>query len=308
MTSPFTATALELLRGRHPDGQDREAVATRLDAIFVDASSAFDAKADGPRGSNRRATRKLSEEAFAAALVARLPADEDVLAALGVIHSADLYLALSCAAGDEVAHEVFERHLVPEIARSLARMRLADSVIEETLQRLREELLVSAPGKKPRILDYAARGELRRWLRAVAGRTGLRVVHRTPKHVPLDDSLAVVDGRDLEIDFLRKKYGSVFREAFREALLALPADDRLLLKQRFRHHLTGDELGALHGVHASTISRRVTQARDALVTMTREAMMRRLNVGRAEVSSLLRLIQSDLDISLSVSDVESASR
>jgi RNA polymerase sigma-70 factor (ECF subfamily) len=59
------------------------------------------------------------------------------------------------------------------------------------------------------------------------------------------------------------------------------------------------ELGVLHGVHASTISRWVTDARSRLVAGTRSAMMRRLRLGGPEVSSILRLIHSEIDISLS---------
>jgi RNA polymerase sigma-70 factor (ECF subfamily) len=64
-------------------------------------------------------------------------------------------------------------------------------------------------------------------------------------------------------------------------------------------NMTVVELGALYGVHASTASRRVTEARDRLVAATRDVMMKRCNLGRAEVSSILRLIQSEIDLSLS---------
>jgi hypothetical protein len=43
----------------------------------------------------------------------------------------------------------------------------------------------------------------------------------------------------------------------------------------------------------------VSDARERLVTATRERMMSRLNVGRAEAESILRLIQSQLDVTLS---------
>jgi RNA polymerase sigma-70 factor (ECF subfamily) len=104
---------------------------------------------------------------------------------------------------------------------------------------------------------------------------------------------------DLELGYLKRRYAATFQEAFREALAAIPTKDRLLLKQRLRHHLSLEDMGAIYAVHASTVSRRVAEARERLVAETRDAMMRRLNVGRAEVSSILRLIYSEVDVTLS---------
>ena len=73
---------------------------------------------------------------------------------------------------------------------------------------------------------------------------------------------------------MKKTYGEVFQRAFAIALAAMSADDRLLLKQRFRHQLTVEDLGALHSVHAGTISRWVAAARERLVKATRAEMMR----------------------------------
>jgi RNA polymerase sigma-70 factor (ECF subfamily) len=98
---------------------------------------------------------------------------------------------------------------------------------------------------------------------------------------------------------MKKTYGEAFQRAFAAALAELPAEDRLLLKQRFRHHMTVEELGTLHSVHAGTISRWVAAARDRLVAATRAAMMRELGVGGADVESILRMIQSEIEITLS---------
>ena len=62
------------------------------------------------------------------------------------------------------------------------------------------------------------------------------------------------------------------------------------------------ELGVLYGVNAGTISRRVAAACAALSEATRAIMMRELGVGRGDVSSVLRLIESQLEITLSAFD------
>jgi RNA polymerase sigma-70 factor (ECF subfamily) len=148
------------------------------------------------------------------------------------------------------------------------------------------------------MLGYSAHGALRGWLRAVSGRTGLRVLRKSGRGDEVGDSFAAPTD-DPELEYLKREYAGPFEEAYREALGALTPPDRLLLKQRFRHGLSLDDLRLLYGVHASTMSRRVADARERLVSATRDGMMRRLKVSRAEVSSILRLIQSEIEISLS---------
>jgi RNA polymerase sigma-70 factor (ECF subfamily) len=55
----------------------------------------------------------------------------------------------------------------------------------------------------------------------------------------------------------------------------------------------------LYAVNAGTISRWVQAARDSLAGLTRAAMMRELGVGTVDLDSILRLIHSQLDVSLS---------
>ena len=239
---------------------------------------------------------RVDEAVFGREVAARVPAGRDPVEALPAMRLEDLYLAVACAAGNAAALAAFEERYGAEVRATLARMGLS-AVADETAQVMREELFVGPP---PRIETYAGRGDLRRWVRAVAGRTGLRVARQAGGGVELRESVTAAAQDDLEIDFLKRTYGPAFREAFREALEAMPAKDRLLLKQRFRHHLTIEELGGIYGTHASTVSRWVTDARGRLVGATRDAMMRRLHVGRAEVSSILRLIESELEISLSL--------
>ena len=241
----------------------------------------------------------IADAAFGAHL-ARLVHDDDApAAALGQLAIADVYLSLACAGGDPAALAILDRDYFAELRPTLSRLGLAPGAIDEALQIMREELLTARAEAPPRILGYGGRGQLRGWLRSVAARTGLRGQRQPQRHETLDGEVHATAGADLELGFLKRTYGEAFREAFRTAVAELPADDRVLLKQRFRHQLTVEELGAMHGVHAGTISRWVAAARDRLVAGTRKAMMKQLGVDRDDVSSILRLIQSELEISLS---------
>ncbi|MBC7976258.1 MAG: hypothetical protein H7138_14895 [Myxococcales bacterium] len=218
---------------------------------------------------------------------------------LAELEVAEVYLSLACARGVHAALVILERDYVLPLRPTLSRMGLAPSAIDEALQIMRDELLTPRPEASPRILNYSGRGQLRGWLRAVAARTGLRLVKHPERNDEFEDARHAPVVHDLELEYMKKTCGESFRRAFAAALAGLSVDDRLLLKQRFRHHLTVEELGVLHAVHAGTISRWVAAARQRLVQATRTEMMRELGIGRDDVSSILRLIDSQIDITLS---------
>lgn len=270
--------------------------AVELDAELSDALGAAWAQAKAAWPGLR-----VEGERFAAQLARAVGDEADVVAALRAARSAELYFVVACAEGEGAALAEFERQHVPELRAVLSRMRLSPAIVDEALQVLREELFVARAGAAPKVLGYSGRGHLRGWLRSVAGRTALRVsrqVGRPPAADEFDEARVPATGNNLELEYLKRTYGPAFEAAFRAAFEELSPRDRLLLKQRLRHRLGIDELGALHGVDPSTASRWVTAARERLVSATRERMMRSLNVGRAEISSILRLIQSQVDINL----------
>jgi RNA polymerase sigma-70 factor, ECF subfamily len=215
-----------------------------------------------------------------------------------VSHLADLYLAFACAQGDVAALAALDATYLRELRGPLARMRLDDPAIDEVLQALRDQQLVGEP---PGILAYTGRGPLRAWLRSVAVRLALRERERTARGAPLADDHDA-GSEDLELALMKKQYGAAFGRAFAQALAALTVEDRLLLKQRLRHQLGVVELGRLYRVNAGTISRRVAAARERLVAHTRSYMAAELRVATSELSSVLRLIDSQIDVSLSTVD------
>jgi RNA polymerase sigma-70 factor (ECF subfamily) len=233
------------------------------------------------------------DEARFAAHLKRLLADAD-----GALEVGDIYLTLACATGDPTALAALDRSYFPGLRGTLGRLGLDQTGIDETLQTMRTELLSARDGAEPRILGYAGRGRLSGWLRSVAVRTGLRLLRATPKHATLDPNAPGTVSDDPELAYLRKAYGEAFQRAVRTALDALPPRDRLLLKQRYRHRLGVQELGALYGVNAGTISRWVAAARDRLGEATRATMMKELGVDQKDLASILRLVESDLDITL----------
>jgi RNA polymerase sigma-70 factor (ECF subfamily) len=216
-----------------------------------------------------------------------------------VKHASDLYLAFACAHGDQNALAALDAGYLRALRSPLGRMRLDGAAIDEILQALRNQQLVGDP---PGILAYSGRGPLHAWLRSVAVRLALRERERGARGSPLLEERQADQGDDLELAYMKKQYGAAFGRAFDVALGELALDDRVLLKQRFRHGLGVVELGKLYGVNAGTISRRVAAARERLVAATRAHMSHELRLATGEVSSVLRMIESQIEVSLSVAE------
>ncbi len=233
--------------------------------------------------------------AFAQRLATLAPDGAD----LAKLHASDLFLAFACSRGHAGALAALEASYLRELTGPLRKMGLDSAAIDETLQIVRHELLVAPPDKTPSILGYSGRGALKGWLRSVAARTALRDRKRPERRDEYVEGLHTSPDDDLELAYMKKTYGAAFERACAKALAGLSVDDRLLLKQRFGHRLGVVELGKLYGVNAGTISRRVAAIREHLVEATRGRMTEELEVGTADLASILRLIESQLAISLS---------
>jgi RNA polymerase sigma-70 factor len=239
----------------------------------------------------------LPNEAFFAYLGARLPpgAGEEALAAL---HTSDLYLACGCSLAIPQALAEFERHCLAGLERVLARVTPEPTMVEEVRQLLRVKLLVGTDGQ-PKIIDYTGRGSLQSWVRVAAVRTALNLATRQPQQVELGHAHEPLLGaRDLEVDYLKSRYRSDFEEAFRAALRSLAVDHRNLLRLHYLDGLNLAQLGRMHKVHESTMSRRILAAREQLLAQTRAELQRRLPAAPSEIDSLMGQVLSCVDVSL----------
>lgn len=219
--------------------------------------------------------------------------------ALESLHAADLWLAFHAGRGLAPAVAALDTACFSDLARILRARRAEPAHAEEVVQRLRHRLLVAEPGQPTRILTYAGRGELRAWVRVAAVRAWLNMKRETPRNeVSAKDALVAEASSDLELELLKGKYRELFRRVFLEAVDALAPSTRLLLKLHYLDRLSMEEVGKVLGVHRLTILRRLERARQELSEGTKERLEVELRLAPPEVESLLRMIQSRLDVSL----------
>lgn len=211
-----------------------------------------------------------------------------------------LWLACACSRGDVEALRAFEARFMPDVERAVTRLRLRPADVADVVQGLRQHLLVGgSDGARPHIADYAGRGDLAGWLRVAAVRAGLKKL-RGAKVETHDDALLAARSAqdDPELSYMKAVYRSAFRAAFAAAVDSLEPREKNLLRQHLVDGLGVDELGPLYGVHRATAARWVQRARERVLVETRRQFMAHAHLSSRECESVLRLVQSRMDITL----------
>ncbi len=243
----------------------------------------------------------LDAEAFAAHVADRVRGRADVEGAIAALHAADLFLACACSLGIPAALAQFERVQLARVPALVRRIDASPAFADEVAQAMREAFLVPARGAGRRIAEYSGRGALSNWVRVVAVRTALRIcAERRRASVPLDGE---AEGKlpgvvDPELDYLKVRYRRAYEEAVEAALAALPDRDALLLKLHYVDGLNIDRIGALFGMHRSTVARWRTRIRRSLLASTREQLRLHVPLTDSEFESLLALVRSQLVVSI----------
>lgn len=227
------------------------------------------------------------DEAFAAA-IARLDDTE---------HIGDVFLAFSASRGDRVAVAEL-RAMLDEQRGALRRTGASAELVDELLAELPADLLATRDAAPARIHGYTGKGPLGAWLRVVAVRA---IVDRRRKLGDVADDakvMALAADDDPELAMLRTTYKREVESAFTEAFAALSPEDRLLLRQNHIDGLGIDRLAIIHGVHRATCARRLQTARTHLFEQIRDILSKRLKIGHDTFASIVRLVRSELAVSL----------
>jgi len=249
----------------------------------------------------------LPDETFIRHVSERLP--ESGAAAAGAIESLlaqlslpELYLACACLHGTPDAVETFERNYLVKLPGVLAYLKQSSALIEDICQMTRVRVLIGTAEGGARISDYTGRGPLLSWMRVIASRVALKLMaaERPPpdEHEPLLEALPAPE-HDAELELIKRRYDGEFRQAVRDAFSAISREDRHLLRLYFVDRVSTPELGTLFRVNQSTISRWLKRARQAVYDETRRLLQERLGLSSGEFASLLLVLDSQLDVSLS---------
>ena len=237
-------------------------------------------------------------------VAARLPGYLPVEQEVARVHAGDLLLAKRCSEGDTDSLARFDSEFLSLVSVAGRKLKMSDMQCDELRQQVRLKLLVA--GKKdsmPKISNYAGSGALRSWVYATGLRTGLNELRRIGRApVPAGDEQLLVAmpdrNDDQELQYMKELYRTAFKDAFKASMGAL--EDRLsnVLRHYYLDEMTLEEIGSLYKVHKTTVMRWVNKAHAQLELETKQRMVAHLKLAPSEVESVMRLIQSGIQIGL----------
>jgi RNA polymerase sigma-70 factor, ECF subfamily len=242
---------------------------------------------------------EVAPERFARHLGARED-PEDPLGSLDRLEICDLYLVCAVLDGNARAQRLFDEELGQRIGPALHGLGIGEDLVDEARQRLRHLLLVPRDDAPRRLETYVGRGSVWGWARVIAVREALALARRRGRDASRSDAPLVDDlEEDPELDFLKATYRSSFRDAFATAIESLESRERLALRLHHVEGLTLERTAELLGVHRATAARWLAGARERILARTRDEMRRLLRIEDGGLDSIMELIASRFEVSLS---------
>jgi RNA polymerase sigma-70 factor len=216
---------------------------------------------------------------------------------------ADLYLACACVNHIPESIETLERHCLAKLPGRLGSLKLPTSTLDDVCQSVRIHLLLGTAQAGPRLAEYTGRGTLLSWIQVIATRMALRQ-GASARETPDENVAAAIEampapGLDADLDLIKRRYHREFQQAVREAFATLPGEQRQLLRLHFIDGLSTTAMAPLFGVNQSTISRKLKSARQVIYEETKLRLQACLGLSSREFTSLMEVIESQLDLSLS---------
>jgi RNA polymerase sigma-70 factor (ECF subfamily) len=238
---------------------------------------------------------------FVRFVAARLQSDRPIDEQLDNLHATDLALAWACSSERPGAVAAFEARFGASMRAVAARYAGDDVDAQDVVQGIRERLFGRAGASK--IADYRGAGALHKWVEISIRRAGLdhvRARGRRPEIASDDERLDErVREFDPELEYMKEAYRGAFEQALSDALRSLEPRQRNVLRHRLVYAVQIEEIAAIYGVNRKTITRWIAAAQDQLLEAVRATLRARLQLPPEELTSLMRLVRSRLDFSLS---------
>ncbi|MGE0396837.1 MAG: sigma-70 family RNA polymerase sigma factor [Kofleriaceae bacterium] len=215
--------------------------------------------------------------------------------------AAEVVLAAACLAGNAAAIRAFNDEMFERVDRVLSRLGLSAADADDVKQDVRTKLLVasSASGGDPKLALYRGTGPLPHWIASVAGREALGSMRKRKSTDAIDDDDFLADAADdPELVALKAQHGAAFKEAFQAAVRELGSRERGILRALIVDDRSVNEVAAVYGIHRVTASRWVSELRADLLKRTRNQLRDRFQLDASSIESALRMLDSNLELSL----------
>ena len=295
-------------------------IAKKHKGILEESVARLLTRADNPRGlglSDLQERVSLSLDKYLLKYK-KDPTKTEIIEFIDALNADDLCLIVACENGHDTAWEEMVKKFdatVKSAARSISNNAedaedLASSIWAE-LYGLKEK-----DGKaKGKLSYYSGRGSLAGWLRAVVSQLAIDQFRKQSKFVQIEETrefenLAnesseknenlglVAHGESPEDILTRTETQKDVKDAFREAMQNLEAEDRLILKLYYFDDLKLKDIGQMMGFHEATASRKLFRVQQDLRKSVEKALAEKHGWKQEEVKRHLADSAAKLDISL----------
>ena len=250
------------------------------------------------RGRDAHPKLRVGEEAFGRCLARCL--GETEVRELDSLAIEDLYLACACLEGVRGAARAFEDAYAKAIRRAVSRLVATAPDRADAEQRVRQHLLVGGGEGGPALAKYYGRVPLAKWIPVIAIRVAISLNRSESSERKLrEKATAEALGASPEDLLMRAEIRSAVEPAVAEALGNLEKRDRLILRLFLVSGMPTRAIGTSLGLSQQAISKRIANARDALLEDIRRAVAGRLKIAEEDFSSLMRVVASQLDVNIS---------
>jgi RNA polymerase sigma-70 factor (ECF subfamily) len=212
----------------------------------------------------------------------------------------DVYLACACAEKVRGATPAFERRYGRVIRRAVSRVLGTADERQEAEQRAWQHLLVGGLDGPARIAQYLGQGPLEKWISVASMRVAISFGRSESAERRLrDKAIAEASGVDPEHMFMKGELREAFEAAVSGALARLKPRERLVLKLYLVSGMTLEGIGKSLGVTRQAVTKTLGNARETIVSEVNESVRQQLDMSNDDLTSLLRYVASQLDVSIS---------
>ena len=246
------------------------------------------------------------------------PNKNEVKEFVDALNADDLCLIVACENGDESAWEEMVKKFDSTVKSAARKISNNTEDAEDLASSIWAELygLKEKDGKaKGKLSYYSGRGSLAGWLRAVVSQLAVDQFRKQSKFVQIEEArefenlanessekdennTLVAHGESPEEILSRTETQKDVKDAFREAMKNLEAEDRLILKLYYFDDLKLKDIGQTLGFHEATASRKLVRVQQDLRKSVEKSLAEKHGWKQDEVKRHLADSASKLDISL----------
>lgn len=252
----------------------------------------------------------LTEVQLAAFLTERVGVDaapDELPGRLEALNAEDLALACGCLHGDDAAARTFMERSAATIAGVLRGLRQPAARLSEVQGLVFERLFVApGQGRRPKIAHYRGEGALTSWVKVVAVRLLLNELRaqRGTVHLEAEDLLerameGAANEEPADLRYMKTIYRQQFKRAFGRAVEQLEPKQRNVLRYQLLDAMSAAQIARVYGVHRATVHRWQQEIQAALLGRTRDHLQHQLGIDDQELDSIVRLIQSTWQVTVS---------